>query len=389
LQAFFAVSDGHGPLGGCSEDVLSLFLEYATNALEALPPQQPLPSDLVMEALRTAVTQTDTEICQRLQQNVERILKNWLTTNDEAQEALKTLGQDFFQAELSSGATMTALLQIEGAFYTVHVGDSQIFWLPHKEKEIRVLTEDHSWVEDQDTEVYGTVVYKHNLAVARAFGHPRLKKREDLTAAPDIARLEGIRKGDHFVVSSDGLLALIEHNGLSVLQEAIDTPSPRSAAMTLLQASQEIATDNLSIIVIRYRDHEAEAAQEDQITQDLHVKDFAEYADFQASYNHALDQFPTTDLSESIAEVQQLILQSQREQATLELDSWSEEEDLSAPKSSFHLPTPAGLPSFEHTEEYEIPPEEEHLLSPFAAPPSSSHEALLPPKSGIPKNNPK
>ncbi|MEM1009586.1 MAG: hypothetical protein AAGJ35_11340, partial [Myxococcota bacterium] len=28
LQALFAVSDGHGPLGGCSEDVLALFVKH-------------------------------------------------------------------------------------------------------------------------------------------------------------------------------------------------------------------------------------------------------------------------------------------------------------------------------------------------------------------------
>lgn len=393
LSALFAVSDGHGPLGGCSEDVIAIFAEHVARSLDALPEDDPVLSAQVIEILREAVKHTDEEICLRLRRNVERILQSWLASNAEAESALSVLGEDFFHGELSSGATMTALLQIEGAFYITHVGDSQAFWLNDHDPSPKALTIDHNWKEDEDTEVFGGVVYKHDLAVARAFGHPRLKKKNLLTAQPDIFRLEGIQRGDAFVLASDGILALLEEHGLNILQLALQKPNPRNAALALLQAGQDITTDNISIIVIRYRDPDAETGDADPITEELTLGLHEDLDTLSVNFSlstersSALDDFPTSDLSQSIEEVRQRFFPA-AEQATLELDSW-DEESLAPPQSRINIPTPtSGLPHIDPTEDIEIDPEERaHLVSPYAvSSPSeksaSSESALpLPPQS--------
>ncbi|MCB9643150.1 MAG: protein serine/threonine phosphatase 2C family protein [Myxococcales bacterium] len=384
LSALFAVSDGHGPLGGCSEDVVSIFAEAVARALETFPESDIIPTEAIFKILREAVEHTDEEICLRLRRNVERILQSWLASNSEAEEALSVLGEDFFHAELSSGATMTALLQIEGAFYITHVGDSQAFLLDERHEEPQSLTIDHNWKEDEDTEVFGGVVYKHDLAVARAFGHPRLKKKNFLTSIPDISRLEDIQRGDAFVLASDGILALLEDRGLGILTTALKLPTPRSAALKLIQSVQDIATDNVSVIVIRYRDPDAVTNEHDPITEEisfgLHEDLDAVTNDFTNEVSSPLDDFPTSDLSQTVEQVRQRFF-PQAEQATLELDIW--EEELAPPPSRINIPTPTGnLPKLDPTEDVELPAHErEHLISPYAAAPSdpkASSEASIP-----------
>lgn len=386
LSALFAVSDGHGPLGGCSEDVIAIFAEHVARALDALPEDAPLETAQITEILRDAVKQTDEEICLRLRRNVERILQSWLASNAEAESALSVLGEDFFHGELSSGATMTALLQIEGTFYIAHVGDSQAFWINPRDAEPHALTVDHNWKEDEDTEVFGGVIYKHDLAVARAFGHPRLKKSNLLTAQPDIFSLEGIQRGDSFVLASDGILALLEEHGIGILQQALQKPTPRNAALMLLQAGQDITTDNVSIIVIRYRDPDAETNDADPITEEIDLNLHGDLHHLSVDFSHerasALDDFPTSDLSQTVEQVRQRFFPAP-EQATLELDSW-EEESLAPPQSRLNIPTPSsGLPRLDPTEDVLIDPEEHgHLISPYAV--SSPSETSSPSDGALP-----
>lgn len=244
LKSLYVVCDGHGALGGCSTKCAEMFANHIQLLFEKDPKQTPY------AAIRAALQLTDEELCQQLSEDVESILESW-QGESEAKEALELLGEDFFRRELGSGTTLAAVLEHESGLYVAHVGDSDVYHLSQGTEEIARCTEPHNWEEDEDTVTseFG-VVYKHDLAVARALGHPKLKDAQLLSAWPEITKLETFETGDFLLLCSDGLIVLTDKEKVDALLLFTEEQNLEQAADALMKAAEENPIDNMSIIVL-------------------------------------------------------------------------------------------------------------------------------------------
>lgn len=140
------------------------------------------------------------------------------------------------------GTTLTTVAMMGNKAYLGHVGDSRAYMV--RGDKIYQLTKDHSWVEEQLekgllTEEEAKVHEWRNL-ITRALGtRPYV--------APDIVEI-GVKKGDVFVISTDGLHGLVEPE--EILLEIHRTQNHQSSVEFLISlANDRGGPDNITLVI--------------------------------------------------------------------------------------------------------------------------------------------
>jgi len=141
------------------------------------------------------------------------------------------------------GTTLTAAALIGGALELAHVGDSRAYLL--RDRAIRRLTRDHSWVEEQ--------VAAGLLTRTEAEGHPG---RNMLTRALGISQrveVDGVtlevQPHDILLLCSDGLHSLV---GDDEIARVLTLQEPQRACETLIErANARGGSDNITAVVLR------------------------------------------------------------------------------------------------------------------------------------------
>lgn len=141
-------------------------------------------------------------------------------------------------------ATTVAAVLITDAKCTVgHVGDSRVY--RQRAGELSVLTEDHSWVNEQ--------VRAGRLTDNDARRHPwRNVVTRAITGgddpSPDIQEIQLIA-GDRILICSDGLSSVVPNDQIHSLISAGTSPAVVSAA--LIDAANEAGgPDNITVVII-------------------------------------------------------------------------------------------------------------------------------------------
>lgn len=141
------------------------------------------------------------------------------------------------------GTTLSALILRQDLAHTVQVGDSRIYRL--RQGECRLLTQDHTWVEEQirlgmlSPEEADQHPYKHVLT--RAIG-------TEGDVVPDI-ETHDLAEGDLFVVCSDGVMNHVSDQEIGGLMQ---THHPSELAWKIVGAAlQGGGSDNTTVLVVR------------------------------------------------------------------------------------------------------------------------------------------
>ena len=148
------------------------------------------------------------------------------------------------QEQTVMGTTCSALLIWKKQIYFAHVGDSRIYLFA--EGKLKQLTCDHT--------VVGEMMRSGGITAAEAAVHPQ---RSILTQAigtspqvkPDIFNLmDPVRKGDRFLLCSDGLYDLVPDDEICRL---LAQPSLRKAALSLVEtAKKHGGYDNITVVIV-------------------------------------------------------------------------------------------------------------------------------------------
>jgi serine/threonine protein phosphatase PrpC len=141
------------------------------------------------------------------------------------------------------GTTLTCLAMLGGRGFLGHVGDSRAFLV--RGRTIYQVTKDHSWVEEQldkgllsDEEAQQ---HEWRNLITRALG-----TRQQVI--PDLAELD-VRRGDMFVLSTDGLHGLVEPE--EILAELERTRDRQHAVEYLLaRANERGGHDNITVVIV-------------------------------------------------------------------------------------------------------------------------------------------
>src|SRR5690606_24101736 len=151
--------------------------------------------------------------------------------------------------ELSGmGTTVAALRITDNQALLAHVGDSRIYRI--RNKQIELLTNDHSWVNEQLQKNIITPeearTHRYRNVITRALGN-----RTDLEI--DV-RLETVEPGDCFLICSDGLSGMIED--AQMLQIYLQSSDVRTAANSLIARANEAGGhDNISVVLVCCSEH--------------------------------------------------------------------------------------------------------------------------------------
>ncbi|MEK6608028.1 MAG: protein phosphatase 2C domain-containing protein [Myxococcota bacterium] len=162
-------------------------------------------------------------------------------------EAARAAGRaiyDLAQADPSlkgMGTTLTALLLHRGRGHLAHVGDSRAYL--SRDGELRQISEDHSWVQEQAKAGYLTFeetrTSKFRHVITRSVGYER-EVKIDVTTFP-------VLMGDCFLLCSDGLSGPVEEREMS---EVLATRWYRDAPAALVDlANEKGGDDNVSVVV--------------------------------------------------------------------------------------------------------------------------------------------
>jgi|YNPNPStandDraft_1061719.scaffolds.fasta_scaffold00029_11 serine/threonine protein phosphatase PrpC len=144
------------------------------------------------------------------------------------------------------GTTMTALVIRGEEAYIAHVGDSRCYRV--REDEIKQITEDHSWVNEQ--------VKRGGLSAEEAANSPyRNVITRSLGSSPcvdvDVFR-EQLLVGDIFLLCSDGLSGEVNDEEM---RDVVLRRSPSEAAYELVElALDHGGHDNVTVLIVAVRD---------------------------------------------------------------------------------------------------------------------------------------
>ena len=147
------------------------------------------------------------------------------------------------------GTTCSMLLIWKRKIYCAHVGDSRIYLLDNGN--LKQLTCDHTIVSE--------MLRKGEITAAEAAVHPQ---RSILTKAigtgqnikPDIFKINfPVKKGDRFLLCSDGLYDLVPDNEICRL---LAQPSLRTAASSLVEmAKKQGGYDNITVVIVEINEN--------------------------------------------------------------------------------------------------------------------------------------
>lgn len=216
----YAVADGMG--GHAAGEVASrLAVETLVETVRRLRGENPTADVLqASEQLREAMDVANQRIC-------EEILVH--------------------EEQRGMGTTVAALLAIDEKAVIGHVGDSRVYLL--RGGELHRLTSDHSWVNEQVKLglLSDDAAQRHPMRniVTRALG-----SRVDVVV--DLA-LEPMRRGDVFLLCSDGLNTMIEDDEIrEILTAHGDRPEEACRAL-VAAANARGGEDNTTVIVLSVR----------------------------------------------------------------------------------------------------------------------------------------
>lgn len=144
------------------------------------------------------------------------------------------------------GTTLTGLFVGKCGTLSINIGDSRVYGL--KDKQLSVLTIDHTWVMD--------MVKAGQLTIQQALAHP---KRNVITNALGVwssvrMDLEVLDTPyDLFLICSDGLYGYVNHQCIEdVINDDLTTQSKLRQLLAL--ALKAGGYDNISIILIDRKD---------------------------------------------------------------------------------------------------------------------------------------
>ncbi|QKW50683.1 MerR family transcriptional regulator [Streptomyces buecherae] len=206
-----AVADGYGSGGGPASAA-------AVDALKRLETDG-IPAGNLLNVLEDAVEQA-----QRAVRGV---------TEPGAGEAGPGTGSD------AAGTTLTAMLWTGSRLALVHIGDSRVYLL--RDGELFQITHDHTMVQ--------SMVDEGRLSAEEAASHPQrsLLLRALGQGAPDL-RLHDARRGDRYLLCSDGLSAVVPSEEIRRVLAATGEPEPAVRELVDL-ANASGGPDNVSCVV--------------------------------------------------------------------------------------------------------------------------------------------
>jgi len=144
------------------------------------------------------------------------------------------------------GTTVVAVLMRQTNAYIAHVGDSRVYLM--REGEISQVTEDHSLIAEKIR--HGLITpeeaknHKMRNVITRSLGY-----QEDVEVDMSV---RAVRRGDHFLLCSDGLSGLVEDEEM---QKAMLEMRPQAAARMLVElACERGGDDNITVVVARVED---------------------------------------------------------------------------------------------------------------------------------------
>ncbi len=148
------------------------------------------------------------------------------------------------------GTTLTAVLALDKRLFVTHIGDSRAYLYNPLTQELRLLTQDHTWVHR--LEELG------ELSAEEAARHPHrnvlyksLGQGSDSSAEADIS-LERWAPGMMLLLCSDGLWDVVPDEAIQEVLAWASTPS--AAAQRLVQMANDAGgPDNISVVVVAYR----------------------------------------------------------------------------------------------------------------------------------------
>ncbi|MBN2798741.1 MAG: Stp1/IreP family PP2C-type Ser/Thr phosphatase [Deltaproteobacteria bacterium] len=170
-------------------------------------------------------------------------------TREKLRYAIRLAGRRIFEKAEEEpefhgmGTTSVALLVDEGNAYIAHVGDSRLYM--QRDGQIEQVTEDHSLVNEK---VKAGLITKeeaknHKMrnVITRSLGY-----QEDVEVDVEV---RAVRRGDQFLICSDGLSGLVEDHEMG---EHMTAHSPQEAARRLVElACERGGDDNITIIITR------------------------------------------------------------------------------------------------------------------------------------------
>ena len=163
---------------------------------------------------------------------------NVLNLLEEAVRGATEAVRDVADAD-ENGTTLTALLWTGSQLALVHIGDSRAYLL--RDGGLFRITHDHSVVQ--------SLIDEGRLTPEEAGAHPQrtLLLKALTTGTPDL-KLHDARRGDRYLLCSDGLTAVVPEHRIRELLTA--HPSPEEAVRTLVDAANEAGgPDNVSCVV--------------------------------------------------------------------------------------------------------------------------------------------
>ncbi|QND55171.1 serine/threonine-protein phosphatase (plasmid) [Phyllobacterium sp. 628] len=151
------------------------------------------------------------------------------------------------------GSTLVALLVTGREFTVIWSGDSRVYL--NRGNRMTQLTRDHTEVQamiDNGTlDAEAAANFKRKNVITHAIG---------VRDIPHLDMVDGeLRDGDTFVLCSDGLTG---HLSAPDIQDIILSQEPEAACKSLIQTALERGgTDNVTVIVVQYRDAPAQSGQ--------------------------------------------------------------------------------------------------------------------------------
>jgi protein phosphatase len=142
------------------------------------------------------------------------------------------------------GTTLVAMLVEEERAVIGHVGDSRAYLL--RGGELRRLTSDHSWVNEQVKLglLSDEAAQRHPMRniVTRALG-----SRTEATAE---VREEGMRPGDVFLLCSDGLNTMVPDSEIEAILRRSGNDPEHACRELVSRANERGGEDNTTVVVV-------------------------------------------------------------------------------------------------------------------------------------------
>ncbi|GAA2226431.1 protein phosphatase 2C domain-containing protein [Herbiconiux moechotypicola] len=142
------------------------------------------------------------------------------------------------------GTTLSALVRVGHSVALAHIGDSRVYRL--RDDVLTQITVDHTFVQ--------RLVDSGRITAEEAKTHPRrsvlMRVLGDVDAAPEVdLQVMDTRPGDRWMLCSDGLSGVVEHDDIAAILR--NTITPKDAANALVRASLDHgAPDNVTVVVV-------------------------------------------------------------------------------------------------------------------------------------------